>query len=582
MNMQQILVAVILFSLTTAPGFGKGKVFVQCTASQGNGFDWASTLAWMSGQIWQTAKRAQAYRDQNSGARVWIDVSCHSGSSSSGVLAVLVGQLLDNPRIAGTKGNGERKLLSISQALTVSKALLFLSVSSDLHAHETLRLGLAAVSSRLGDNREPENNPLGLRPWSGAAGSEQVLSLFLKWVYGARAYDSLLADTPVSEINLMTSSDDERWSAWEVAMANRIRADFRLQSLIDAPTYLVRPRDVGLDERRPLSKPINKRAHLNRVMIEVMKTARSALDRLNEDADLEEILEEELPEDFCVSVFLIEADETTKPPLDYDRLKLIYICNERTYRKLKSSAALRSMLDRSAIMKRRIYLGLVSTIRNALNITVREPELLPVLTGRLNDPHIGLTRVSKFSGGRFRDIDLSATYLIVGGFPGPRMNSWAPTALLVDRVARLKRNGYEVDARFASFGKIDIRDRVESFAERVIVTYFKSRWADLDDDELLRRFHDWQDEYCSVSAVLRADIVQEFFRMDWNVAALPAGLADASFILTAKGANLHLIQGIDRNRGDIQHQRFRYDPIDSEKFIPEPTARGLPCAGPRR
>ena len=577
---RQILVAVLLVCLLPTPGLGKTKVFVQCTASQGNGFDWAASLAWLSGQVWQTAERARAYTDRSPGEKVFVDISCHTGSSSSGVLAVLLGQLLDNPLISGVPKGGERKLLSIDRARRVSNALFFLSVSADLHPQETLGLGLDAVSSRLGGNKEPENNPLGLQPWSGAASTERVLSLFLKWVYGARVYDDSVKNGSVADMNLMTSSDDRRWSAWDVAMANRVRTDFDLRTVLDAPTYTVRPRDVGLDEPRPLDEPINKRVHLNRVMVEIMKTARSDLDRLNENAFVEDIVEDGLPDDFCVAVFLTRANETTEVPLDLDQLKLLYMCNDRTYRKLRTSAAFRSMLDQSTIMKHQVFIGSVGTIGRALNITVREPELLPVLTGRLDDPHIGLNRVSEYAGGRFRDVDRSKTYLVVGGFLGPRLNSWAPTALLAERAEQLKREGYEVDARFANFGKVDIRDRVESFAERVVLTYFESGSADLDDEEVLRLFHTWQDEYCRVSLRLPVEMKQEHFRIDWNVAQLPAGLADASYILTAKGANLHRIQSVDRSRADLDHRKFRYDPIDTDKYIPEPAAKGIPCAGP--
>src|SRR5688572_221200 len=64
------------------------KVFVQCAVAQGNGFNWAATIGWLAGTVRQLADKASELESKHA-TRAGVDVSCFTGSSSSGFSAAL-------------------------------------------------------------------------------------------------------------------------------------------------------------------------------------------------------------------------------------------------------------------------------------------------------------------------------------------------------------------------------------------------------------------------------------------------------------------------------------------------------------
>lgn len=507
--MKSLLLSIIL-CIGSSSIYANDKVFALCTATQGNGYNWGSTLGWLSEIVSQEAQKAE-YHQKKTGQKSLIDLSCQTGSSSSGFLTSLYDQLLKSSIIKNSKGT-KRKLLSIQEVKEVSKALRVLSLSTDFHGKEAtsfrkegLKIKLALWSDKNNDNKLKKNH------WTHIANANMVMDTFMVWINGARQYQS-------------------NWHEQT------------------APLFAVR----SLDDYDRI--PQKKKDEVNQQLKEKMFLARNLIDSATDIS--QEIKAESLSNDFCNTVYMQPAQPSLKKPFNYNELSLLYLCNEQTMKKLSQSTLFKEMLNNSNHMAKKILIGSVADWKSALNITMREPNLLNELSGTLRE--IGLTNVKQYKNGKFQTIDLNSNFLVMGGFPGPRLQAWASKALLEERVESLRSQGYDVSGRTAIFGKIDIRDRIGSFAEKTIVEFYGG-------EDKLRPFYEWQDELCDFKNDGNGI---DFYSMDWNLTNQPAAFGDLAYILTAKGINLARIQTNPTQYEGIKATPYVYDSMSDEKFLP--------------
>lgn len=519
------------------------KVFVQCAVVQGNGFNWASTLGWLSGEVAQMADKAYTFQHNHPGKTAGVDLSCLTGSSSGSFVAALMDRLLRNPNITG-RTDDRRKVLTPEQTARASQALHFLSLAT--HFRSEL-LGIAI------QGKSPES----------------IRNTFLRVVSAAEHYHPSWNDQHIIQLPVFNSNEGKEGvtpnSSKDVYRANQLRKAFGISQVTSAP-YL--PNRNSMDSLSRQDKRL-----LDEMMQQLMQESKDVLDhemrRINKKAN------SVVGDDFCVTAFIIP-----KPNRSYDKLKIAYICNQKTYKKLASSSSFKKILSQSQWMQHRLLLGWTSHWNESLNVSMREPGLMAELAGSID--HIGIKGLIGINGKSTYSYRLrNQKHIVIGGFPGPRMQAWAASALLQERMQNLRGQGIPVEGRLVIFGRTEERDNpTSSFAQKTITQLF----TDANVEELtptLRDYYQWQDDFCRVTDRLPQDIIVDFYRMDWNLPGKnPAAMNNASYLLTAKGLNLVQIQTNFKKHQKVSPMHpfaLAFDKIDDLRFVPEPPASGMKC-----
>jgi hypothetical protein len=281
---------------------------------------------------------------------------------------------------------------------------------------------------------------------------------------------------------------------------------------------------------------------------------------------------------FCVTALVAPA--LAGDVLPFDGLDLVVACDAETRNRLAASPALASWLGAAPESARRLRLAAAPDWHTLLRLSVREPDLITPLSGRLDAPPVGLAApVLAFDGTGFVP-EAGGPRLVMGGFATARLQAWPAAALLVDALDRHAGAGTEVEGRLAIFGRTEPRDDPSvTFAQRTIAGRFTSApgaAAPLD------AWYGWEDEFCAVTDALASRAEVAFLRMDWNLSPSPAALTRRSRILAAKGFNLPRLQSARAAQGalaDTYFRRFLHDPMDEDRFLPEAVPACRPGPG---
>lgn len=407
------------------------KIFVQCAVAQGNGYNWAATLAWLAGQVELAAIRAAEYEAAEGGVAA-LDLGCMTGSSSGAAVTALFDHLLANERVAPGTPGWPPAWIDVDEARKVSQALMFLAFSSNFRGEfrQLILPGIGAFTG-LGDR---ESNATGGDYWRGTSSPEPNIAIFGEWIRGAGLYEpdwwEALFATDATAIPIVTGApdalDDMQGPAASAALS---RTAARARDILDAALDALPPGDA--EGFRPIG------------------------------------------DGFCATGLAVASD--TAPPFDYDDLRLILICNPATARTLAASADLADWLGASGQMADRFVLAEASEWPVVLNISLREPELMTPLSGVVTEPPIGLSGLRAFDGKALAPVVAGDPVVVLGGFADPRLQAWGPTALLADRLGWLAEGEAGADGRIAIFGRVEDRGNPqESFAQQSMVTYFAS------------------------------------------------------------------------------------------------------------
>lgn len=527
------------------PARGEDHIFVQCHVLQGNGYNWAATLGWLSSQFLFAAERAEEYEARHRGARAWIDVSCTTGSSSGGAATSLVDHLLANPAVVAPRlltSDGGR-VLTAAEAREASRALMFLALSADFSG-EKLGLGVTAVGAWLGLLDRSSRGVPG-RWWRAKSTPDRNLRIFGKWITAARQYEPAWFDGLVGNDALALPTLAIRPSASSAAPERLTAAAQRMEAL-----------------------------------------AREARDVL--EARLSREYREAVPvgDGACVTALAVPLDDGG-PPFDLQDLRLLLVCNAQTYRILTEDADFASLLAPFQRTRERLMLARADRWDDLLDLTLREPDLLTPLSGRLQAPPIGLEALSAFEAGEMRAFTPEVPYLVLGGFADPRLQAWGAYALTLERLRRWRERGVAVSGRLALFGRTEDRaDPAASFAQRTVVKYFTDAYRGEEDAGAARRaldaYYAWQDEFCEASAEAPPDLSLQVdhYRMDWNLTGTPAAMSRRSSELAALGFNLTKSQ-TPRGRypalDAAWFDAFLFAPEDAPAYVPEAPAGGMTC-----
>ncbi len=510
------------------------KVFVQCLVLQGNGFNWAATLGWVSSQVAIAAQRAAEYERTHPGRTAAIDFRCMTGSSSGGATTAVVDHLLSNRSITGASSAGDL-LLNTTAAYELSKAMIFLALSTDFRGEMGGMLG-AYIGARFGWLDRESRGADDARYWRGQSTPKRVLKIFGYWIEAAARYQPDWFDELVGE------------DAYSI------------------PTFARRASALDDDAREAADERMRWLSH----------RARRIVDARLKGAG--QFAYAPIGDGFCVTTMAAPLNRDALP-FDMEQLQLIASCNDETFEILVRSPVLAATMHGTQQTRQRLWLASVGEWRGALNVTVREPGLLTPLSGQLLEAPIGLSAIAAFDGSAFADQAPTEDYLIFGGFAVPKLQAWPATALLSARLADLRALGIAAEGRVALFGRlVDRQDRSNSFAQRTIVDYF-SPFPETEDPAdagaVLSTLYAWEDEYCRFAASMEnasaSDVRVDFFRMDWNLSGTPAAMSRRGRELAALGYDVGKVQ-----LGQ-QDSALLFALSDDERLVPSPPAAGMAC-----
>lgn len=523
------------------PPDGPDRVFVQCHVVQGNGYNWASTIGWLAGQVDLAARRAATWEAAHPGRRAAVDLGCMTGSSSGGATASLLDHLLANPSLVAPKSagpSGGERLLTVREAREVARALIFLAMSGDFKG-EMFGLGLTAVGATFGWVDRASRGAPDAVWWRAKSTPERSRRLFGRWINAAYRYQPAWFEEASGGDPYALAAFAARPAALETDGERLAGADGRMQAFSREARRIVYQRGDGRSwDEVPVS------------------------------------------DGFCVTALAVPL-LGEGPPLDLDKLRLFLTCNARTREALAAPDGLAPWLAPYEKTRERLVLASADGWGSLLNATTREPDLITPLSGRLLKPPIGLDRLAAWRDGTIRAVTLDGNWLVLGGFAEPRLQAWGALALAQRRAGHWRAQGVEATALLALFGRTEDRsDPTDSFAQRAIVQYFSA--ADDEDGagEALADFYAWQDEFCEAASGAGELLQVDYYRMDWNLSGTPAAMSGRSRELAALGFNLTRLQAppdVAASAGDGGVQVFLYTPEDLPRYAVAAPAGGMTC-----
>lgn len=129
--MKDVRTLLFVWMIFVALGFSKPRtilaepavVISMCESVQGNGLNWASSLAWLSETF-----RLRAAVAQKLEMKVLFNLNCATGSSSGAAVVGILSALLENESLI----RGENGLYSPKEVVILSRALRFLAYTTDM------------------------------------------------------------------------------------------------------------------------------------------------------------------------------------------------------------------------------------------------------------------------------------------------------------------------------------------------------------------------------------------------------------------------------------------------------------------
>jgi hypothetical protein len=293
---------------------------------------------------------------------------------------------------------------------------------------------------------------------------------------------------------------------------------------------------------------------------------------------------------------LLKSEAETSRQPRYEELSPVVFCSEATARAILSSKTYQQKIKDSAPYVTRFVVAVVPTMRGAIVPSIREPALMPPLSGQLAGADGGELEVTKFYSPKWdrqfrgaltfqlfdaRSVEAPpgmpvAPYLAVGGgFPDRRISAWMASLFFVHNIeSKLRPLAGEVRTNFAIFGRANVRGATE-FHKNAVQNVFSSGAS---GDNNLEDWLSFADAWCSTMV---QDMQRSFktrldnVTLDWEVSKLPAAQTPGG------ASNLLLVKAINATRTQAGRHlaglRVVFDPEVESHHVPT-LATPHPCA----
>ncbi len=505
-------------------------------ATQGNGYDWASTMGWLSGVYDRLAEEAEEYERQ--GKKVAIVPSSFIGASSGSGITLVHQGLLRNTNLSDvtrTLSNGDRAL-NAEEARRISKALRFMSLGADLTLKESfgflVNLGWNLSSdwltsrfknlrTRIRNRLLGENEPLVPNIWTEALSAKVAAADFGKMIFFAQYAGRDIIENPIDiysdrefrklrrlmgESPLLRDIFANVDEVTDLALPpNQVSADAMEQWQVDALDEYLQV------QSNKANSMINRFVKSNIGWVQRWTSRftgiRPAATSLSEErqaainVDLREPVSMPMLPGFVTGTFAVPFesrqslyDELAQNAngIPYHDLRVYLLMDESTAQALLNSSFYRDLVMNNDPFIKRYVIAVVDQSWAAMNASIREPRLINELIGSPSDNNIRIKSLYYPERDTEFNFQLSSTQkseeglMVIGGFPYKEILAFLPTVYTMDKWEELRNAGYSVVKRKFMFGVKHKEGQTEgTFALDQITQRFSSRLSDSIDSGLV-------------------------------------------------------------------------------------------------
>jgi hypothetical protein len=494
-----------------------------CHTSQGNGFNWAASLGWLSESF------DAAARESNGGTAERFDVSCLAGSSSAAGTVTLLAALLGNSALGWSSPVPNPARFTADDLRLLARALRVLAMAADFGADEK-----AASAAR---HLLPEENGRGSW-WKSQYGENLIRHVFARRVL-------LAANLRAEDLEIPVGGGAELPS---VPRSVSDLVEYFAESFLPLPGS----RAHAAAERFLQGQ----QAAVSGLMLK-----RLGFDVWSWNARADAYLARTpAPDGFLTTAFALleDLDEEGRVPVEahppaFPRARKVVFANGQTLRTLLASPAFRAAVREDEADTRNFVLAEVTTLAELLRPSLAEPENQRLVAAPLTtlgvralwDPHTVVVddaspaadTTDAAQDGAFTLGEASQRGLVIlGGWTNPETTAWPLTHFQLARAAEAREAGWTPRGVAARFGK---PGRKASFPRKVLATYFHRDEdgalpvpGDANLESYLNRYYSDMDAFEGVFAA-RADAERVPLAMrkdtyDWDIAKRPAAAADLS------------------------------------------------------
>lgn len=535
------------------------NVVIQCLVPQGNGGNWAATIAWMSETLLQRVYETRVGRNHATKFRI----GCMMGGSSGSASTALYINLLTNKNLFPRANiNG---LYTTEEVEIAGDALRFLAISLDLDRFEKIvffsnyfkaqvfskinNTKIAVKIARSLNSKEPK--------WWGGEKADPNLML-VDYAKIALLANSLTLEDIYTDINTISKNSKDLETI----------ENGNLKYLIDLPEY------SSMEESKQENEEMTK-AYSDLLKRQSDAIAKVAIQRINSKMStkaqltrysrgvlkdsstsvLKTIMERQIPEGFCTITMgeihqKFESIDLDTPP-SYEKLRPLVLCSEETIKKIISSKLYQNDIESGAPFASRFVFLVPKTIRSAITMSIREPGLMAELAEHANagknldvyqyydptkdtDKEYKLKRIAEPNVASTKDFE-QLYFAVAGGFPDRRMSAWVLNYYYSEILKQYDRtsSGY-----LSLFGK---PDGTMTFALNSIGTFFSTNET-MDGNKA--DWNNYQKSWCVQYANrINSGISHlETVVLNWDISKIPASQSDKSYLLVPKGINATRLQ----------------------------------------
>lgn len=457
----------LLFSSVVLSVSAKYHTIIQvCGTTQGNGYNWSSTISWLSTSLLDAHDRALQIQKNNPGAKVGIVANCFAGASSGSGVTGLYDAVLTNSnlgrngldRIVNSPLAGDR-ILDLEEVYKIAKTLRFVAIGSDLEGLHRTWLLVRTLSTNI-RTRIPipfrTDNISGM--WNEQAKAQVALSDFATYtLFGQYApWHVVDADITPGEGFLSGFGPDD----FETEEVKKVVRNFKkLHDLIEMPklgTSEAFERD--LDKLESMFWKVSKhvRSELHRVNKAIYteeghrgylfrrdRGAKPNIDPQRVDNPLQKVMKIQPTRGFMTLTMGIPFDDMEKlnqgavnGGFPYDDMRAYVFMTRETAEDLLSSPDYRQVMKEADIDLTKYIIAVVDETHGnrftMVNSSIREPILLDELAGELNSEPIRVAAIydpqndpnASFKLTELEGSQAKRSIFILGGFPYEDISAW--------------------------------------------------------------------------------------------------------------------------------------------------------------
>lgn len=514
---------------------GAREIWSMCHTSQGNGFNWASSLGWLSEAL--TFRAAEMMKLDETAAASGVsqaagllDVGCFSGSSSAAATTALFATLLANRQLVTPRQAGSRLLVTAKEADRLARALRFVALDADFTAGENAQFALRYLVPEVAEGQTRETVW-----WKSQYGEKLVTGAFSRRILLASLVRPADLSLPLpARVRQRTELFPEVLSVTDLAVISG-----------SSPTRPELPQP-GSATYRELMRLVEAQSAT------VKQRARELLAPFGLDpgpAALARLKQLPVPQGFLTSVFVSIGERVSTSTIApaFSESRILYLTGEATAQTLLSSPEFVAQAGPGGPLEGALVAS-VSSVFDMMRLSVAEPENQGLISG--NARELGILRLGELKDGLSGWLPSRLDLAVLGGWTHYADAAWPLVALAAQKVG-IEAGAVAVPSRtvISRFGK---PARTARFPGYVIAKYFAanpdgtapSDPAQKAENE--RRYTDLYyrraesfDRYASeaLEAARAAHWTVEVSGFNWDIAQRPGAAAGLSQTLMLKAIN---------------------------------------------